>query len=121
METDTDESGDKPLKLGKFLPPQKTKMGWYKVPRSIFDYAPAILDPLLSDLGVKESDLDTLPMAQVIMFERDAQTVPLIGLFLNMTVALSKKIIEEALAQEDIKRNGSCHRSPRMLCKAPQT
>ena len=47
-------------------------MGWYKVPRPVFDYALAILDPLLSDLGDKESNSATLSMAQVIMFERDS-------------------------------------------------
>ena len=60
---------------GKFLPPQKTKMGWYKVPRSVFDYALAILNPFLTELGSKESESATLPMAQVIKFERDARTV----------------------------------------------
>ena len=49
------EGEGKPLKMGKFPPPQKTKMGRYKVPRSVFDYAPAILDPFLTELGSKES------------------------------------------------------------------
>ena len=63
IDNNNEESGEKPIKTGKFLPLQKTKMGWYKVLRSIFDYAPAVLDPRLTDLGTKEPDLATLPMA----------------------------------------------------------
>ena len=49
-----DESGDRGLKLGKLLPGQKCKMGWYKVPCSSFYYAPSSLDPILIDRGIKE-------------------------------------------------------------------
>ena len=31
------------------------KMGWYKVPKSSFDYAPAALDPVFTDLGVNQA------------------------------------------------------------------
>ena len=51
-----DERGDRGLKVGKLIPGQKCKMGWYKVPCSSFDYAPASLDPILLDRGVKEPD-----------------------------------------------------------------
>ena len=92
----------KPLKMGRFLPPQKTKMGWYKVPCSVFDYAPTTLDPSLMELGSKEPEAGSLPTAQVIKFERDARTVSLIGSFLDMAVASSRKIITETMAREDM-------------------
>ena len=37
---DNKEGGERGLKVGRLIPNQKMKMGWYKVPRSSFDYAP---------------------------------------------------------------------------------
>ena len=71
----------------------------------MFDYAPAVLDPLLTDLGTKESGAASVPMPQVIKWERDARTISLIGSFLDMAVALSRKIIDEALAQEGLSQD----------------
>ena len=101
---DNEDCRDKGLKVGKFLPPQKTKMGWYKVPRANFDYryVPASLNPLLADLGVKEAEYAKIPTSQVIRFERDAQTMSLIGSFLDMMGASSGRIIEEALKNESL-------------------
>ena len=102
MDPDSEEGRDQALKIGKFLPPQNTKMGWYKVQRSSFDYTPCNLDPILSDLGVKESESSPLPTLQVVKFERDAQTLSLIGSFLDMMVASTGRIIQEALKQESL-------------------
>ena len=51
------------------------KMGWYKVLRSSFDYALAALDPVLTDLGVKEKETIKLPLSQALQFERDSDVL----------------------------------------------
>ena len=43
-------------------------------------------------------------MAQVVKFERDMQTISLIGSFLDMAVASSRKILTEATAWGDLPR-----------------
>ena len=55
-DTDGEESADRALKPGKLLPVLKAKMGWYKVPRMSYDYAPATIDSLLTERGVKEPE-----------------------------------------------------------------
>ena len=49
MDAEGDESSEQALKLGRLLQGQKYKMGWYKVPRISYDYAPATMDPVLMD------------------------------------------------------------------------
>ena len=44
---DVEDGNDEGVKVGKLIPKQKMKMGWYKVPRSIFYYAPSVVDPVL--------------------------------------------------------------------------
>ena len=56
MDREGEESSERALKLGRLLPGQKYKMGWYKVPRMSFDCAPATVDMILTDRGVKEPD-----------------------------------------------------------------
>ena len=55
-DSESEESGDRDLKVCNLIPGQKVKMGWYKVPRCSFDYAPALLDSILVNRGVKEPD-----------------------------------------------------------------
>ena len=49
------------------------KMGWYKVPQSIFDYAPSVIDPILTDRGIKEGDEQKVPTSLLVRFEYDAK------------------------------------------------
>ena len=56
MDTDGEESSDRALKPDKLLPGLKAKMAWYKVPRMSYDYAPATIDTILTERGVKEPE-----------------------------------------------------------------
>ena len=56
IDTEGEESSDRGLKLGRLIQGHKFKMGWYKIPRSSFDYAPASIDTVLMDRGVKEPE-----------------------------------------------------------------
>ena len=59
-------------------------MGWYKVPRSSFDYAPASLDSVLVDHGGKGPEERKVTTATLVQFEKDARTMSLIGSFSDM-------------------------------------
>ena len=77
--------------MGKLILNQMMKMAWYKVPCSSFDYAPAIIDPFLTDLGVKEAEQLKLPMSQVHRIECDARTMSLVASFLDMSRPLQAR------------------------------
>ena len=83
--------------MGRLIPNQKMKMGWYKVPQSIFDYAPSAIDPVLMDMGIKGGDELKVPTSQLVRFECDARTIFLLSSFMDMTGAAVDKIIEESL------------------------
>ena len=103
--TDTeleDTSGDRGLKVGKLIQGIKVKMGWYKVSRSSFDYAPASIDQVLVDRGVKEPEERKIPTSTLIRLEKDARTMSLIGSFSDMLGASSRKLIDETLEDESL-------------------
>ena len=62
-------------------------MGWYKVPRSSFDYAPAALDLILMDQGIKEPEEHKISTTMLVRFEWDARTMSLIGSFIDVSGA----------------------------------
>ena len=84
-DAEAEETGERALKVGK-LPNPKVKMGWHKVPCSNFDYAPASLNPVLVQLGVKEKESLKLPLAHALHLERDTRTMSLVTSFLDMRV-----------------------------------
>ena len=77
--TGADEEGEvnreKAYGLGKLLPSLKARMGWYKVLRQSFDYAPASLDSILFERGVKEPDSIQIEAATLIKMERESRTL----------------------------------------------
>ena len=75
MDPEGEESSERVLKLGRLLPGQKYKMGWYKVPCMAYDYAPATVDTILMDRGIKEPDDRKITTATLLRFERDARTM----------------------------------------------
>ena len=77
-------------------------MGWYKVQRMSFDYAPTTVDTILTDRGVKEPEDRKITTATLLRFEREARTVSLISSFSDMVGAASGRIIQEALQEEDL-------------------
>ena len=77
-------------------------MGWYKVPRISFDYAPATLDSVLVDRGVKEPENHKLPTSLLTRFERDARTVSLVSSFMDMSGAVAGRILAEAMKEETL-------------------
>ena len=79
-------------------------MGWYKVPRSSFDYAPALLDTVLVNRGVKEPKERKVTTATLVQFEKDARTMPLIGSFSEMMGASSSRLIKETLEDETLSK-----------------
>ena len=101
-DAEVEETRERALKAGKLLPNPKVKMGWYKVPRSSFDYAPASLDPVLVELGVKERESLKFPLAHALHFERDARTMSLIASFLDMSGASACKVLEEASQNQEL-------------------
>ena len=56
------KSGDKSLKPGHLIPNPSVQMGWYKVPRSAFDYALSSVNPILMDVGMKEKEVLGVPI-----------------------------------------------------------
>ena len=103
--TDTeseDAGGDRGLKVGKLIQGVKVKMGWYKILRSSFDYAPASIDQVLVDRGVKEPEERKIPTSTLARFEKDARTMSLIGSFWDMLGASSMTLIKETLEDESL-------------------
>ena len=86
-----EENREKAYGLGKLLPTLKARMGWYKVPRQSFDYAPASLDSILFERGVKEPDSVKVDSATLIRMEREARTLELISSFGDMAGASYKR------------------------------
>ena len=106
-DTEGEESGDRGLKLGRLIQGQKYKMGWYKVPCTFFDYAPAALNTVLVDRGVKELEERKISTATLIRFERDVRTLSLVGSFADMTGASAAKVINETLKDESLSQRTS--------------
>ena len=104
---ESEEGGDWGLKVGKLLPGQKVQMGWYKVPRSSFDYAPATLDSVLVDRGVKETDERKISTSTLIRFEQDSRTMSLVASFMDMTGAAAGRINAEAMEEESSSQRGN--------------
>ena len=77
-------------------------MGWCKVPLSSFDYTPASLDSILVDRGVKEPDKCKITTSTLVKFERDSKTMSLIALCMEMTGAVTGRIIKEAMEKESL-------------------
>ena len=86
---ESEEGSDRGLKVGKLLPGQKVKMGWYKVPCAPFDYAPSSLDSVLVDKSMKEAEECKLSTSVLVCFECDARTTSLVSSFMDMTRAAS--------------------------------
>ena len=72
------------------------------MPHSSFDYAPASLDPILVELGVKERESLKFPLAHAVCFERDARTMSLIAFFLDMSGASACNVLEEANQNQEL-------------------
>ena len=92
-DVDGDETSDKGPKF---------KMGWYRVPRTSFDYVPASLDSILIDRGVKEPEERKLNTATLIRFERDARTLTLVGSFSDMAGTTASRVIDETLTDDSL-------------------
>ena len=67
-----------------------------------YDYAPATLDPILTDRGVKEPEERKIATATLVRFERDARTLALISSFADMAGVSAAKVIKEALEEKDL-------------------
>ena len=79
-------------------------MGWYKVQRQSFDYAPASLDSILFERGVKEPDSVKVDSATLIRMEREARTLELISSFGDMAGASARAIIKEAMESQNLEK-----------------
>ena len=74
-----DTGGDQGLEVGKLIQGYKVQMGWYKVPCSAFDYAPASLDPVLVDRGVEEPKERKVPTSTLASSRRMPGQCPLLA------------------------------------------
>ena len=74
------------------------------MPWSSFDYAPASLDTVLVDQGVKDPEERKVTTATLVRFEKDARTMSLIGSFSDMMGAFSARLIKETLEDETLSK-----------------
>ena len=77
-------------------------MGWYKVPRSSFDYDPASIDTVLADRAVKELEERMVSTTTLVHFEKDTRTMSIIGSFSDMIRASVVKHINETLEDKTL-------------------
>ena len=67
-----------------------------------FDYAPASLDSILLDRGVKKPDGRKVTTSTLVKFEQDSRTMSLVALFIDMTGAAAGRIIKEGMEEESL-------------------
>ena len=90
------------LQVGRLLTGTKFRMGWYCVPRATFDFAPAALDPFLTDRAIKEPDEAKIQTSTLLKLEKDACTLSLIASFSDVMGASAKKLAGEALREPEL-------------------
>ena len=93
------DSEDRAYNIGRMLQNPKMRLGWYRVPRQHFDFAPATLDPLFTDMGIRERDHVKIPTKHVARGEKDARTTSLIASFLDTSGSTASKLIQDTLSK----------------------
>ena len=71
------------LARGKPLSKPRSRMDLYRVDKSVYNFAAAMIDGPLRDPNVREPDSVTIPTSMLRRLEQDARVLTMIGSFLN--------------------------------------